>query len=1125
MAFQESLAVVAQQCRFVPNPRAAAALIPELERNLPPFTLFEYLDASQGGLLGYPVVRSPRLCAEVYRLIVSEVGRLLHDIDAPDESELFGLEALRSDPYHRVLTDLLVRAASQGPALRLDSILWLHLTRTIASFLNQDPELLGWFGRCFPVEAHKGDRYLLDLLRTKGTQVQTHARIKDRVLRSLWVRHELAIASATEVLPHLAPNPILRELAATRVAFTERPDGLYTFFDLREIFALRDFRVEHDDFVDLQRTIRAVIADAYLAYRGGRATAEEAWLVSRYATDEVLDKAGRLELADGSLQAAAGGGDPDEFPERIAWLLSLQEESASYVLFHLERFGFLKSVTRRHELRRDFLKRLKHPEDLRAFVGPYNAATRDVLRWDLFNTLTGLIRPVERQEARLLHDGRALRFSVVPTDFESAHEVYRRRRYGTAVVMDLGDFGTRTSEVFLGDSGGEAGKVEATPDFGSLCVQRLFVARDKAAAWRGRTAWLAGSRTLDLFPRAIDAVRFVSAFLDGMVQSRHVRVGPLDPPQVNPFSQEVRIALGTGEWADLTVPSADPVQDGLPHFEPAGRVIDDVIRLVAPPTSSEAVARASTEEYDPIEVFRVRVVQRSVENRGIACAERTWKEIAAAVRLEGIAAWSPRDPDVRICGRRIELKNYRFETIWEDSATGQVLLTRKVEGAVDSRGSRPRELQFYEILIQRKDEFLAFLDRATDIARHQAPRAGVGSGSMPKVEAVTSGARSIPRMRAHGGRGPGLDEPARSVASMTGMPAVSTPPKGGVVPPPRPTVPPAPPLRPAQAPHRPAAAPGSAISLPDLPGLNLPAAEDFQFGDFVIHADDTPDPWGPHPLGSPSNATLPAAARSLAQELGIDPGPSPFSLGGPSPRPGVVSPSRTDPSARRIPAVSSGALAEEEPDPPADPAFDALAFPEAGAWAADPRGWAEAVAGFVAGAPEDEENWRGSASEQRVIDDDGPVGISLLGVLNLDFVARLQRVELELARPVGAASRVVPSQASPKKERLAVTRPDFAALFKDYVWFWIGPPKAPGAAIAIGRRYRDVLFDLHRFSPTAGAHAGFEVEDAVTEFLRQKVGENFVPQHLSYEEIPADAGEILPLPTALLDRAFARVVR
>jgi len=100
-----------------------------------------------------------------------------------------------------------------------------------------------------------------------------------------------------------------------------------------------------------------------------------------------------------------------------------------------------------------------------------------------------------------------------------------------------------------------------------------------------------------------------------------------------------------------------------------------------------------------------------------------------------------------------------------------------------------------------------------------------------------------------------------------------------------------------------------------------------------------------------------------------------------------------------------------------------------------------------------------------------------------------------------------------------VRRPDFGLVFRDYVYFWVGPEGDLDSEVAVGRKYRDVFFDLHRFGRPAGARE-WDAAAAVREFLRRKIRANFVPQNLSYEDLPEGAGPQHPLTVEQLDAVF-----
>lgn len=1087
----EALDLVVQECRFVVNRGGALAVSPELDRHIAPLQVIELIDSGAGRTqIGYPVVRSPRLLAEVLRVLGTDVGRLLHNIDALPDGELLPAEALKADPFHRLLSDLLIRTQAHGAQLRLDSTLWLHLSRVAAAFLHFDRGLLSFVAREFPDEAQKGERYLAELLRLKGSNLAHHAQVKLKALRGFWQRLEHIHHSLVEVVGERPLNPLLGELLAAPVVFTEKPDGLYSFFDLREIFAVLQPRITLDDFTDIQRTVRSVIEDAMQAERAHRATTPERWFVQEFITDEVLEKAGRLELADAG--GAVAPGEQEAFSSKVAFLLSLQAQPVRYLLHHLEHFSFLKSVTRRYELRKEFLKRLKSIDSLRDELPAFLQVQKEILRWDLFNTLRGFVRELDKQETRFVLDGRPLRASVSPLDLVTPKEVYRRKRHGTVVVTDLGGFRQRLPEVFGGEAGKD-GPAEFDPDFGALCVQHILALRPQISAWKGRPAFFATGRVVDLFPRALDAIRYVAASLDALDQARMVRPGVGEAPRINPFTHDACIGLGTGEWYELDVPG-DESPSGPPRSEAAGAIVTETRQLVSDgPRSSGRVG--NSDEYDPLELFRVRVDAGRIDNRGICSFERTWKEFVAALRLEGLQCWTPQNAEVRIAGRVPALKNYRLELIVEDPITAQIFAGRRVDGLVDVRSPRlvGKPVPVYEYLLFRHDTFIAFLDRASDVARHQATlhsgpqRKPPSSASMPSV--ATEGRRA----RVQGARGPGAD--SQAVPSHERLRAVSEKDhskriareRGG-----------------ADGARRELEAQRWNEPAPSLAELNLPTGDDFALG-FAQPENSAIEErlgfqWGapqPEPLAAPG--------------MGEDFFDVLSGLGEPPPAP-VDAP-------RRLPSAAT-------PKAPAPAASPPNPLAELG-WALDPLahdapidapGPGESEGGFDPGfdpfaTPSGDLPWSmdlpsGSSPKVQMAPRSTGLGEgagerSILGALEPELMARIRGI----AR--------VPQSAAPGA-------PDFGALFRGYVWM-----RSQGAQglpqFLVARREGDVLFDVHRLDAPRGSGDRFELDEALVLFLREKMRANFIPQSLSYEDLPDDPSRLLPIDPAQLSRAYQRM--
>jgi hypothetical protein len=141
-----------------------------------------------------------------------------------------------------------------------------------------------------------------------------------------------------------------------------------------------------------------------------------------------------------------------------------------------------------------------------------------------------------------------------------------------------------------------------------------------------------------------------------------------------------------------------------------------------------------------------------------------------------------------------------------------------------------------------------------------------------------------------------------------------------------------------------------------------------------------------------------------------------------------------------------------------------------------------------------------------------PKALSLLGVLEADFVTVLQEWEL--------GPQSLPPEGMPS---VRVSKPDFETLFEGYMIFPVGRLGRPGSSIGIDRRHRDQLFDLHLFP--VPQDPAWRPEQAVDEFMRAKVDANFVPLAFEYVDIPSDAGAMEPLSHHRLERAFQRVAR
>ena len=1173
MDYSDSIEAVVQDCRFVLATGDLQELMPQVLAAVPPLATIEYLDSPrESAVLGLPIRHSAAALGDLVRLVLGQLGRVLADPEYQEPVDSLTSAQLAEDPWCRRLTSLLTRCLAHGGRARLDSVLWLLIADAVAGLLNHHEPTVDLVRSLLPEEAKKGERYVQDLLRQKGTSTSRHAQSKNRVLRSLFARNDFAMSSVSEVLGEAYVNPLWREMVANRLLFSEKPGGLHTFFDLRELFAVRTWRIDADDFGDLQRVVRAVIEEAYRRAGVGRASPAESWLIGRFASDLALEKAGRLDVADATSSMSLDG---EDFPSRVAWLLSLQPAVVDYVVAHLDVLGASKLMARRDDVRKEFRARLKAPSSVAPLVPGFQEVQRAVLKWDFLSALRDRLLAVELDEGgRLSHDGRQLRASATPLDLTSPTRLRDARQHGTVVAVDIGDFAAKVSAQILGTVDAPA----PDPDFAALCLRQLLGIRRNLGVFRGRAESFAGGVVTDVFPRALDALRYVTLFQAAVERTQLLRRAPWEEPQANPFASGLRAGLGTGPFVDLALPGRGEGETVASRWFAAGPLLDSVTELAstrggragASVSASQLIQAQLSGVNDPLQVFRVHSAAGKLDNRGLCSFAKTFREIAAAVRLEGLPTWTPDRGADLIAGRRVGFKNYRFEMIFDDPATGRIVLVREVENPPALPSGSPEAGGLYEYVVMWPDGFQTFIDRVTELERHQPVMARRASQEAP------------------------LPAPAPRPAGQARDPLVE------------PRSPTAPRIRaPAPSAHD-APAPGFALEgSTDIGALNLPDAADFQFPDHSAASDLEArlglslgnDGLGAFGLGGGQPPVEEGFGWDASGGLALPPDepPGPAAAGPSVPDLGLL-----DTMSER-PFDSRGSAGQEAP--PNSSAWSAAGsdsdvlsgfrFAEAGDHAPAPQGLIEALEsgehapvteellplGSPSGLGGEDPGPQTGYDMRAVPDASGQFELdrvsasmpaasagstrapSLLGELKLDVVERILALEgrprRPTSRPSGEADQspaapisppasdpggpaagprdseasmpalqrawaMKPEERGEAPERLNVPRPDFHVLFRDYVTFWVGEEGDERRWLAVGRRYRDVFFDLHRFDRPIDA-LDWGVEDALQAFLRVKIRENFVPQSLSYEELPAGAGERCPIDVGQLERAFAAI--
>ena len=1058
MGLNETTAVVLRESRFVTDPETVRELLPGIDAALPPLTLIEYVDGIPRTALGWPVHASGTLTRELFRFCVTSIGRALSDSD-PSEADDLTLSGVKGEPYFAALSGLLARCLAHGPELRLDTVLWLSVSRFVARLLTRDDTLLQELRARFPDDVAKATQYLDELLRVKGSSPSRHAAVKGRVLAGLLARHDIALGAMSEAT---ADGGLHRLLADNRLVWTEQPDGLYSFFDLREAFLTRHRGFGLQAFLDRQTFVRCAVDEAWRKRASGGTSLQERWLLEEFVSEPLLERASRLDLA------GLADAQEDDYPARVAVIASLQPPIARYVLHHAELFQPSRGAAKRFDLSREQIKRFKDAGAMAAEAGRYVNVVEDVLRWDVLNTTRGFVRDVDSAERGWMEGTRRVRASARVLDLNHPGTVFSRRRHGTLVAWELVGFEDELRARTLPES-----EASATEDFESLCLRRLLSARERLAVGGGRPDSFHGGLGMDLFPRALDALRYALSLQAAVNGEQTVQLGLDEEPVPNPFARAVRIGIASADYIDVMVPS----QRGAPQGRAIGEAADSARALAANPGAPPA-GRIAIDEYDPLEVFRATVVGSELINHGCVSNERAFKEILASVRLDGMTH-SAADRDAVIAGRAVEFKNYAFELVFDDPVSRQVVLVRRI-AEPHKRGGV--EAAVFEYVAMTVEEFVSFNDRAADAARHQPvvrrtsrdddrsepPAAArrsqtrpqkrppkppppsapsVPDLAIPDAAAFMVGTSSSSQDVLGGKLGLSFDAPAEdSQGFLAGLfgeqdaaPSAAWPPSEGWL----------------------------SESSSDLGGDAASAGLKDDFTALV--GDPTPpDTFAPLPPPDPPASPLPEPDFSFADSALDD-----FSLGDPRPAPELPD---DGPSGALFDfggdGLSAGFFETRDPTPP-------------------PRR-ASRPGAPIPSAPE-----------------------SLLGVLDAGFLERLAHVAPDVAPQV--ASRKAKSRTAPRPEQVRVVRPDFATLFKDYVIFDIGDR----SEVAIGRRYKDVLFDLHRFPRPA--EPGWVPDRAVDAFMRAKVRDNFVPRSLSYDEVPAGAGPLEPLTLESLERAFDRV--
>jgi len=1065
----ESLELVLRECRFIPGRGDLLALLPGVEYAVPPLRRLQFAD-DEDAVYGYPVLPSAPLARALERLAASLLRTVLDGGDVE-------LQEPASDPYVRVVGDLSARARATGASHDLGGVLRLHIAGLTSTFFHPWDE---------PSDE------LEELARVEKRDLARHARIRRAVVQGILDRTDAAVQAVDSLVGSSKPDLLGRALRANPLVFTAPVDGLHEAFDVRPLFPTPE-GMDHATWQGLRAFFGALIADADARDAAGQPRPGDSWFFERFASGAVLTKAGGLEPtdADGSVLETSHG-------EKIAWLLCLQSAPIRYLAHHLDAFLPAK---RPKTVPAKVWKRFSTSEavlqDLDAYLGVCSA----VLRWDFFNALRGFVEPVDTMAGLLSLQGRAMVPEAVAIDFAGAGELIPRRRRGTCVAVEIVDF-SRTVDAMLleGEEFDDRTPVAASDgDFAALCLQAVYSVRSNLAAWKGTAQSFSEGRTLDLFDRPLDALRYAITLREDVLRRREQAPGPFRGVRPNPFSRALRIGIATGDYAAVAVP--DPRVPTGGATQAAGAPVGDALGLLLDIPG----VRPGKSADDPLGLHSVVVEHGDLHNEGICSGHLTFSGILDALIAAGSVLWTPDARDVEIAGRKVAAGEYRLAAVFEDEVTKRVVLVRRLPGMPGLTDG-----PLYEYIGLEPELFVTFLDR---LERRPLPEkkkrppkikkkappppppepvpAPVAAADPP--EAAPPGPEPVSGPRSAEGRflggsailgaaGAGWSpEEGFAVDEHTIPPELSTP-------------------------------PGGPVDSTDVP---LPGAVDFADAglpliaprlDRISSFDESPLPSMPSFLDDPP----------VPDEALLAPTPPPPAAPAPPP------PAAAAPRAAPAPPLAPPPLSAPPPEVPVEPPVldDALEveLPDA---AEDVSSESESESVFGA---EDGLDFLDLFDDMMAAPPASPVPVpptrtakkrrrapspSLLGAVEGDLSARIAALERRRSRPSG-----------PGRSRSGgAQRPDFQVLFKDYILFWVGGHDDLDAWIGIGRRYRDVLFDLYRFD-RPGDDSAWGPDEAILAFLRAKAATKYTPQSLSYERMPPAARRPTPLTVERLERAF-----
>jgi len=1166
----DTLAGVLGRCRFLRDERELDATLPGVREALPPLQSVEFRDTSRPSMPAYPVVPSPPLIEQLTEYVATEVRRLQGGGAAQAVSA--DAEDLQNEPYSKSLTELLAKTRAHGTIFRLDSVLWIHLTRVVAYLLNPDPALRNRMRRLSPGVR---DSWITEIEECCGQATDKDLEViqtRRGVLRALASRHELANLTISQMVGDSRPNALHSAMVANRLVLA-LPPGFLAELDLRPLMQVKNYGVSPKTAEELLGATRAVIEDLYL-HRSERAlSGTERFFVTQFFDEATLSHVRGL---DPGLFAGHGDVDLDDaeasFRFRLGWSLAFDDQVLRYLLAQMEQFNVRRALKGQlHRYSKAFLGELDAPNTLRRDEERILELAGDIRALDLFSALHGLQVDVEENRGGYSLEGQELRAASAPLDLGSYYELFRRNRAGTAVFIDLIGFTAKTRELFFSTTRGSvAGDVELHErgELAALALERLFTVRKELGAFDGRPEGFEGDAILDILPDALSALRYVARFKENFAANRRVRFRPFSRPVANPFAQEgFRVGIATGDYTQVNVPDRDDSGAAIVRLRSIGPTINRASRLNSGKRGGETFLttradEAKPEENDPLGIHEVSVTDEVLNNTGFCVDRATFNELKEMVRRERLPHWLPgTDPRLEIGGRSAVPAFYRFDLLVRDPETDFVFALRRLGQVPKLKGIERSESVVYEALLYTEPEYLDFLRKDEKVAARTPAATSSVTGSWeappPPVEEAPSEhlAAELPDYmyeRSHG----------RIPVVGGTQPKETETPAGAFAPPdpPEPPEPPAPPPEPT---------PAESMGLPPESPIPRTLGDDLDAGppapaplepvsDDGGGLDSSLEQWALGGDGAPLAASTddggPAAQGQGEEDLddeelqayltdflnkfeGMEEEEESGEESGPGGDEALFVPFASD-----VPSADpdGGAEAEDEPVMPApEPAFEPR---EETVLSTPPPPATPAPFSAVPAEPSEDSltsetsmpDWSAPAPSQAwdtetEVDDSPPFAPpapppvpegpdSLLGALGDDVAERIR--ELSAPPPVVEPEPVRRERAVAPTEGLAeetsLSPPDLEQLLSDY--YVVVRPEGGDNEIWIGRLFRDKLFDLHRYRMPPAAGGGVDLDAVIERFLREKIDENFLTFGSRFDAVPADGSDPVPLPLDLAER-------